>query len=81
MVNKYSLRVMSSQLHKADNLLKGDSYKKWTCGTEGEKQASVILQLDKTSKIHSIDVGNESSAFVEILGGHSSAEKDDYQVC
>ncbi|XP_030834120.1 DNA repair protein XRCC1 isoform X1 [Strongylocentrotus purpuratus] len=68
-------------LHKADNLLKGDSYKKWTGGSEGEKQVSVILQLDKASNIHSIDVGNESSAFVEILGGHSSSDSDDlYQV-
>lgn len=67
-------------LHKADNLLKADSYKKWTCSTEGEKQASVILQLEKSSKIHSIDVGNESSAFVEILGGHSSSDTDNFQV-
>ncbi|XP_041471130.1 DNA repair protein XRCC1-like [Lytechinus variegatus] len=67
-------------LHKAENLLKADSYKKWTGGSEGEKQVSVILQLEKASSIYSIDVGNESSAFVEILGGHSSSGSDEFQV-
>ncbi|XP_072166365.1 DNA repair protein XRCC1-like [Diadema setosum] len=67
-------------LHRSDNLLKGDSYKKWTCGSEGEKQASAILQLEKSTRIHSIDVGNEASAFVEILGGNAASDKEDFQV-
>ena len=42
---------------------------------------SVVLQLEKASQIHSIDVGNEGSAFVEILVGRSSASSDkDYKV-
>lgn len=32
----------------------------------------VIIQLDKASEIQSIDIGNEGSAFVEILVGKSS---------
>ncbi|XP_038065566.1 DNA repair protein XRCC1-like [Patiria miniata] len=67
--------------HKADNLLKPESYRKWKCAENAKRHASVILQFEKASQIHSIDVGNESSAFVEILVGHStSTALDDYQV-
>ena len=41
----------------------------------------IIFQFEKASLIHSIDVGNEGSAFVEILVGLSSSDSpDDYQV-
>ncbi|XP_072035262.1 DNA repair protein XRCC1-like isoform X1 [Amphiura filiformis] len=67
--------------HKADNLLTGETYRKWRGSTAGERQTSVILQFEKASLIHSIDVGNEGSAFIEILVGLSSAgSADDYQV-
>ncbi|XP_071959331.1 DNA repair protein XRCC1-like isoform X2 [Antedon mediterranea] len=69
------------ETHKADNLLKPETYRKWKCATAGEKQATVILQFEKSSTIHSIDIGNEGSAFIEVLVGKSSSEKaDDYQV-
>ncbi|XP_071842897.1 DNA repair protein XRCC1-like [Apostichopus japonicus] len=68
-------------LHKANNLLNPESFRKWKCANVGEKHASVILQLEKSTAIHSIDIGNESSAFVEVLVGHSTSDKpEDYQV-
>ncbi|XP_067874837.1 DNA repair protein XRCC1 [Heterodontus francisci] len=67
--------------HKAVNLLKPDTYRKWKCAEFGEKQASVILQFQKAEQIHSIDIGNEGSAFVEVLVGNStSACEQDFEV-
>uniref|UniRef100_A0A8C1TDZ6 DNA repair protein XRCC1 n=1 Tax=Cyprinus carpio TaxID=7962 RepID=A0A8C1TDZ6_CYPCA len=67
--------------HKADNLLSSDTYRKWKAARPGEKQVSVILQLEKEDQIHSIDIGNEGSAFIEVLVGHSTSVKDqDFQV-
>ncbi|XP_077482947.1 DNA repair protein XRCC1 isoform X2 [Amblyomma americanum] len=60
------------KVHKAENLLKPETYRKWKCASPGEKQASVILQLEKASVISAIDIGNESSAFIEVLVARSS---------
>uniref|UniRef100_A0A665UVG5 DNA repair protein XRCC1 n=1 Tax=Echeneis naucrates TaxID=173247 RepID=A0A665UVG5_ECHNA len=67
--------------HKADNLLSSDTYRKWKAARPGEKQTSVILQFDKEEQVHSIDIGNEGSAFIEVLVGNSSAVREqDYEV-
>ncbi|XP_060906032.1 DNA repair protein XRCC1 isoform X1 [Labrus mixtus] len=67
--------------HKADNLLSSDTYRKWKAARPGEKQTSVILQFEKEEQVHSIDIGNEGSAFIEVLVGNSSATRDqDYEV-
>ncbi|KAM9431813.1 DNA repair protein XRCC1 isoform 1-T4 [Clarias gariepinus] len=67
--------------HKADNLLSSDTYRKWKCARPGEKQLSVILQFEKEEQVHSIDIGNEGSAFIEVLVGHSTSIKDqDFEV-
>ncbi|KAK2909924.1 DNA repair protein XRCC1 [Channa argus] len=67
--------------HKADNLLSSDTYRKWKAAKPGEKQTSVILQFEKEEQLHSIDIGNEGSAFIEVLVGNSSAVKhQDYEV-
>uniref|UniRef100_A0A673FR78 DNA repair protein XRCC1 n=1 Tax=Sinocyclocheilus rhinocerous TaxID=307959 RepID=A0A673FR78_9TELE len=67
--------------HKADNLLSSDTYRKWKAARPGEKHVSVILQLEKEEQIHSIDIGNEGSAFIEVLVGHSTSVKDqDFEV-
>ncbi|CAG2197342.1 XRCC1 [Mytilus edulis] len=64
----------------AENLLKAEGSHKWK--TTGQpKNAVVVLQLEKSSQINSIDVGNEGSAFVEILVGKETATADhDYKV-
>lgn len=69
------------QVHKAENLIKPETYRKWKCATPGEKSATVALQFEKAIQIHSIDIGNESSAFVEVLVGRSSDSVNDFQVC
>jgi len=40
----------------------------------------VLIQFEKASEISQIDIGNEASAFVEVLVGKSSAKEEDYQV-
>ncbi|KAL5017335.1 hypothetical protein ScPMuIL_006924 [Solemya velum] len=67
--------------HPADNLLKAEGTQKWKSEHPGEKHVSAVIQLEKSSQIHSIDIGNEGSAFVEVLVGRESASTDkDYQV-
>ena len=62
----------------AVNLLQPETYKKWKCPA-GTKQATVILQLDAMHQIESVDIGNEGSAFIEILVGRS-ADSDNFEV-
>lgn len=65
----------------ANNLLDADPAKKWKCKSNGEKQAFVILQLEKASVISGIDIGNEHSAYVEVLVARSDGSKDsDFKV-
>ncbi|XP_017346629.1 DNA repair protein XRCC1 isoform X1 [Ictalurus punctatus] len=67
--------------HKADNLLSSETYRKWKSARPGEKQVSVIMQFEKEEQVHSIDIGNEGSAFIEVLVGHSTSVKDqDFEV-
>lgn len=63
----------------ADNLLGEEVYRKWKGANPGEKQLAVVVQLEKSSLIHSIDIGNDGSAFVEVLVGRSSSSEE-YQV-
>ncbi|KAL1769578.1 DNA repair protein XRCC1 isoform X1 [Sigmodon hispidus] len=70
--------------HCAENLLKADTYRKWRAAKAGEKTISVVLQLEKEEQIHSIDIGNDGSAFVEVLVGSSAGGatggEQDYEV-
>ncbi|GBM56937.1 DNA repair protein XRCC1 [Araneus ventricosus] len=68
------------KIHKAENIVKAETYRKWKCATPGEKSPSIVLQFEKATQIHSIDIGNESSAFVEVLVGRSSDTVNNYQV-
>lgn len=65
--------------HPAVNLLSCDN-KTWKCKNAGEKQASVVLQLEREAVLTSIDVGNENSAFIEVLTGRSSTPDLDLEV-
>ncbi|XP_032470073.1 DNA repair protein XRCC1 isoform X4 [Phocoena sinus] len=66
----------------AENLLKADTYRKWRAAKAGEKTISVVLQLEKEEQIHSVHIGNDGSAFVEVLVGSSAggAGEQDYEV-
>ena len=63
----------------ASNLLQLETYKKWKCPS-GTKQATAILQLDSMHQIETIDVGNEGSAFIEILVGRSADTEAQFEV-
>ncbi|XP_003386033.1 PREDICTED: DNA repair protein XRCC1-like [Amphimedon queenslandica] len=65
--------------HPADNLLGQETYRKWQCDSAGEKQAVVVIEFDKASVIHSVDIGNNGSAFIEVLVGNSLSSSD-YEV-
>uniref|UniRef100_A0A8C5J5C6 DNA-repair protein Xrcc1 N-terminal domain-containing protein n=1 Tax=Junco hyemalis TaxID=40217 RepID=A0A8C5J5C6_JUNHY len=60
------------QRHPAENLLRPDDGGKWRGATAGEKQLSVVLELGDTRPIHSLHIGNDGAAFVEVLLGCSA---------
>ncbi|XP_022901738.2 DNA repair protein XRCC1 [Onthophagus taurus] len=63
----------------ASNILNPDPTKKWKTHSQGEKSANIVLQLEKATQITSIDIGNEHSAYIEVLVSRSSSN-DDYKV-
>lgn len=58
----------------ARNLLTSDSFKKWSTGKSGGNKASVILQLEAEQQITGVDIGNNGSAFVELLVANSAGK-------
>lgn len=65
------------KLHTANNLLSSDGFKKWSTEKPGETKATVILQLESEVTIRGVDIGNNGSAFVEVLVGKSSQGDDE----
>jgi len=64
-------------LYPASNVLdKG----KWKCKEDGEKQAWVLLQLEETSTITNIDIGNAGAAFIEVQVGRLGTDPDQMKV-
>uniref|UniRef100_A0A8C3GGL4 BRCT domain-containing protein n=1 Tax=Cairina moschata TaxID=8855 RepID=A0A8C3GGL4_CAIMO len=68
----------SDPRHRAENLLQPDSGGRWRSAAAGEKQISVVLQLAREQRIHSVHIGNDGAAFVEVLVG--AAAGGDFQV-
>ena len=60
----------------AKNLLLSDSFKKWATEKPGVSTASVILQLEAEQQITGIDIGNNGSAFVEVLVANSANDSE-----
>nr|XP_054510062.1 DNA repair protein XRCC1 [Agelaius phoeniceus] len=58
--------------HPAENLLRPEDGGKWRGATAGEKQLSVVLELGDSRPIHSLHIGNDGAAFVEVLLGCSA---------
>ncbi|XP_022699383.1 DNA repair protein XRCC1-like isoform X4 [Varroa jacobsoni] len=61
----------------ASNLITSDRYKKWQTLRAGEGKAFVVIKLEKPAVIRGIDIGNEGSAFIEVL---ASANGKDFVV-
>lgn len=59
--------------------MSNDPAKKWKCKETGERSATIVLQLEKASVISAIDIGNENSAYIEVLVSRSGTT-DDYKV-
>ncbi|XP_037038333.1 DNA repair protein XRCC1 [Bradysia coprophila] len=74
-----SIKSFSSEdpLFPASNLLSSTTStgKKWKCQSEGEKSAEVVLELESSSTITAIDIGNEHSAFVEVFVSKNGASE------
>lgn len=74
------ITIFFLQNQPTENLIKDGPYRKWRCKSSGEQKAWVELQLEKTSLIAAVDIGNHGSAFIEILVGRSGCSDDDYKV-
>ncbi|XP_075155589.1 DNA repair protein XRCC1 isoform X2 [Haematobia irritans] len=57
----------------AENLIRPQGGKKWKTQKPGEKSAYVIMEMEE-AKIVGIDIGNEHSAFVEVLVGKNAVD-------
>ncbi|NWV16250.1 XRCC1 protein, partial [Origma solitaria] len=69
----------SDPRHPAENLLRPDDGGRWRGAAAGEKQLSVVLELGGGPRpIHSLHIGNDGAAFVEVLAG--TAAGGDFQV-
>ncbi|KFD56602.1 hypothetical protein M514_02706 [Trichuris suis] len=62
----------------AENLLCSENFKKWK-GCPGEDRVIVVLEMRKAERIESVQIGNETSAFVEIQVGRA-VSADEYEV-
>ncbi|XP_065363709.1 DNA repair protein XRCC1 [Calliphora vicina] len=75
------VREVSSEdnVHLAENLIKIQPGKKWKTKNAGERSAYVILEMSECHQITGIDIGNEHSAFVEVLVGKSASTPEDFK--
>ncbi|XP_044749198.1 DNA repair protein XRCC1 [Coccinella septempunctata] len=64
------------KVHVANNLLGNNTSLKWKCASPGEKQATLCFQLEEASVITGIDIGNEHSAYIEVLVSRSEMNGD-----
>jgi DNA-repair protein XRCC1 len=82
--------------HPASNLIAQEAFRKWkgVAGMKtiiisgkrsplvvsGQPTISVVLQLEKSCCIRALDIGNDFSAFIEVLVGRSADKEEEYQV-
>ncbi|KAH8245016.1 hypothetical protein KR032_003922 [Drosophila birchii] len=76
-----SVREVSSEdaVHVAANLLKESAGKKWRTKSGNEKSAYVVLEFQEPQQITGIDIGNEHSAFIEVLVSRTGCQTDDFR--
>lgn len=65
---------------EAKNLLFNEGYKKKWKTKEWVKSAFIVFKLSEPTKISSVEIGNEGSAFVEVLVADSRQSPIKYQV-
>lgn len=63
----------------AENLVKDGTYRKWRCQSNGEQRVWVELQLAEACFVNGIDLGNNGSAFVEVLVGRTGFSESEYK--
>ncbi|XP_064360554.1 DNA repair protein XRCC1 isoform X2 [Dromaius novaehollandiae] len=67
----------SDPTHCAENLLRPESYRPWRGARAGERQICVVLQFAREARVQRVEVGNDGSAFVEVLAGAAAAAPGD----
>jgi len=73
--------ILFIQIHCAENLLKPEQYKKWLSAKGSDELMTCIIELEKSTYISSVDIGNDGSAFIELFVSRSSSSKvDDWTV-
>lgn len=70
---------------KAENLLNSNisgssKESKWIGSKDKDTKQFVIIELEKATRIHQIDIQNQGSAFVEVQVGNSTVSEEDYEV-
>ncbi|RWS11849.1 XRCC1-like protein [Dinothrombium tinctorium] len=64
----------------ATNLLSNSNeIKAWKTAACGETQAFVVLQFENFAKINTIEIGNECSAFIEVLVKRSDSDSPHFE--
>ncbi|CAF4617601.1 unnamed protein product [Rotaria sp. Silwood1] len=79
LINFKSIVSCSSEdrIHCAKNLLEPEQYKKWLSSKGTEERIICILEFEKPCLISSVDIGNNGSAFIELLVSQSSSSNPD----
>ncbi|CAG2178081.1 unnamed protein product, partial [Oppiella nova] len=77
-VSAFSSEDAANQLF-ANNLLKTKDFKSWKC-REWEDKSHVILETTDAYKVDNIEIGNDCSAFAEVLVSNTSAPNARFQV-
>ncbi|CAH8624718.1 unnamed protein product [Dicrocoelium dendriticum] len=80
MPEAYPARVSSftseDKVYPASNLLKSSSFSKWQSEKGGTKQEAVELSFERPVEISRLDIGNNGSAFVEVLVRRSASSDE-----
>lgn len=53
--------------------------KKWKCGNSKDNSSFVVFKLKEPKKINAINIGNEGSAFIEVLVADSRDQRSDFK--
>ncbi|CAF2154219.1 unnamed protein product [Rotaria magnacalcarata] len=75
LINFKNILSYSSEdrVHCAKNLLKPEQYKKWLSSESTDERIVCVLEFETPSLINSVAIGNDGSAFIELLVSQSSS--------
>ncbi|CAF3068230.1 unnamed protein product [Rotaria socialis] len=77
LINFKNILSCSSEdrVHCAKNLLEPEQYKKWLSSDSTDERIVCVLEFETPSLINSVDIGNDGSAFIELLVSQSTSDE------